>query len=82
MKPLEHDNEKESMGKDTSENTESSICYIDYGKTINRCETEVNDIFIYHVAADIEMNTDNDLELRSIDECWQINDWPKWKEAI
>ena len=67
MKPLEHDNE--SMGNDISGNTKNSICYVDDGKIINRCETEVNDIFIYNVATDIEMNTDNDPELRSIDEC-------------
>ena len=80
MNPLEHD--KESMGKDISGNTENSICYVDDGKTINRYETEINDIFIYHVATDIEINTDNDPEPRSIDECRQRNDWPKWKEAI
>ena len=66
IKPLKHDNEKESMGKDISGNTENSICYVDDGKTINLCQTEVNDIFIYHVAIDIEMNTNNDPELRSM----------------
>ena len=78
MKALEHDNE--SIRKDISGNTENSICYVDDGKTINRCETKVNDIFIYHVATDIEINTDNDPELRSIDECLQRNDWLKWQD--
>ena len=58
MKPLEHD--KESKGKNISANTENSIFYEYDGKTINRCKTEVNNIFIYHVATDIEINTDND----------------------
>ena len=82
MKPLEHDKEKESIGKDISENIENSICYVDDDKTINQCETEVNDIFIYHVATNIRMNTDNNPGSRSIDECRQKNDWQKWKEAI
>ena len=53
MKPLEHDKEKESIGKDISGNTKNLICYVDDGKRINRCETEVNNIFIYYVATDI-----------------------------
>ena len=53
MKPLEHD--KESMGKDISGNTENSIRYVDDGKTINWYETEVNDIFIYHVATEVKI---------------------------
>ena len=68
------------MGKDISGNTDNSICYINDGKTINRCETEVSDIFIDHVTTDIEINTDNDPELRSIDECLQRNDWLKWQD--
>ena len=70
------------MGKDIPKNTENSIYYVDDGKIINRCKTEVNNIFIYHVAIDIEMDTDNDQEPQSIDECRQRNDWPKWKEVF
>ena len=77
-----HDNEKELMGNDVFENTENSICYVDDGKTVNRYEIRVNDIFIYYMAIDIEINTDNDPELRSIDECRLRNNWPKWKENI
>ena len=41
----------------------------------------VDDIFYYNVAVEI-MQQDEDLEPRSVNECRQRNDWPKWKEAI
>ena len=56
------------MGKDFSENIENSTCYEDDSKIINQWGTETNNIFFYNVAIDIEINIDNDLEPRSIDE--------------
>ena len=41
----------------------------------------VDNIFSYNVAVEI-MQQDEDLEPRSVNECRQRNDWPKWKDAI
>ena len=44
----------------------------------------IDDIFTYAVATEISKGNDenDDTEPRSINECRQRNDWPKWKEAI
>lgn len=49
---------------------------------LNQHETEINDIFIYNVASNIEINIYINLEPQSTGECQQINDWSKSKEAI
>ena len=43
----------------------------------------INDIFTYVVATEISKDNDenDDSKPRSINECQQRNDWPKWKEA-
>lgn len=43
-------------------------------------EIIVNDKFSFAVA--IEIMNENDLESQNMDECQQINDWPKYKDAI
>ena len=48
---------------------------------MNRNNIVVDNTFSYNVAVEI-MQQDEDLEPRSVNECRQRNDWPKWKEAI
>ena len=40
-----------------------------------------NNIFAFQVALDIIRN-DEDPEPQNVKECRNINDWPKWKEAM
>ena len=47
----------------------------------NRNNTNVDDIFSYHIAREI-MKQNEDLEPVSMEECRNRNDWPNWKEAI
>ena len=42
---------------------------------------DVNNIFAFQVALDIIQN-DDDPEPQNTNECRQINDWPKWREAM
>ena len=41
----------------------------------------IDNIFAYNVAIEI-MQQDEDFEPKSVHECRQRNDWPKWKDAI
>ena len=63
------------------ENEEISTNYVMSGITWNQNEIDVNDVFAYNVALDV-MNAREDQEPKSIEECRQRDDWPKWKEAI
>ncbi|QHO17366.1 Copia-like polyprotein [Arachis hypogaea] len=60
------------------ENDEISINYVLTGEKWDRNKTIVNEIFAYNVALNI-MHESKDLEPRSVEECRQRNDWPKWK---
>ena len=60
---------------------EISISYVTTGKIWNRENIVVDDAFSYNVAVEINDESD-DLEPRSVEECRQRNDWPKWKDAI
>ena len=55
--------------------------YVSTRKLWNRNNIVVDNIFSYNIAVEI-MQQDEDLEPRSVNECRQRNDWPKWKEAI
>ena len=63
------------------DNEEISINYIMSGITWNRNQIDVDDVFACNVALDV-MDNNEDHEPKSIEECRQRNDWPKWKEAI
>ncbi|KAG7556749.1 Reverse transcriptase RNA-dependent DNA polymerase [Arabidopsis suecica] len=60
------------------DNNEISINYIMSGIKWNRKDVDIDEIFAYKVA--LEMNEDH--EPTSILECTQRSDWLKWKEAI
>ena len=51
------------------------------GEKWDRNNFDVNNIFAFQVALDIIQN-DDDPEPQNMNECRQINDWPKWKEAM
>ncbi|XP_070014741.1 uncharacterized protein [Nicotiana sylvestris] len=51
------------------------------GINLNRSEIVVDNIFAYNVVLNI-MEDSEDLESRSVEECRQISDRPKWQEAI
>ncbi|XP_004309292.1 PREDICTED: uncharacterized protein LOC101304635, partial [Fragaria vesca subsp. vesca] len=75
----------ESMGyasgsMSTSENIEISMCYDNTYELMNRSSTHVDDIFAYSVAHEIIEH--DDIEPRSVAECQNRADWPKWKVAI
>ena len=62
------------------ENKEISIDYASVHDLMERTSTYIDDTFAYAVAKDI-MGYD-DVEPRSVAECQQRTDWPKWKEVI
>ena len=66
---------------ETCDNQEISINYVTTGQRWNRNKINVDDIFAYNVALNI-VNDNEDLEPKSVEECRQRDDWPKWKDAI
>ena len=66
---------------ETYDNQEISINYVTTSQRWNRNKIDVDDIFAYNVALNI-VNDNEDLEPKSIEECRQRDDWPKWKDAI
>ncbi|KAL0556350.1 hypothetical protein IC582_004863 [Cucumis melo] len=63
------------------DNNEISINYTMTGKRWNRINVVVDNIFAYNVAHNI-IHENEDYEPKSVDECRNRKDWPKWKEAI
>ena len=66
---------------ETCDNQEISINYVTTGQRWNQNKINVDDIFAYNVALNI-VNDIEDLEPKSVEECRQRDDWPKWKDAI
>ena len=66
---------------ETCDNQEISINYVTTGQRWNRNKIDIDDIFAYNVALNI-VNDNEDLEPKSVEECRQRDDWPKWKDAI
>ena len=66
---------------ETCDNQEISINYVTTGQRWNRNKIDVDDIFAYNVALNI-VNDNEDLEPKSVEECRQRDDWPKWEDAI
>ncbi|KAK4708501.1 hypothetical protein R3W88_029426 [Solanum pinnatisectum] len=62
---------------ENNENEEISISYVSTGKRWNQNDVVVDNIFGYNVVTEI-MQQDEDHKPKSIDECRQRNDWPKW----
>ncbi|KAK2436707.1 putative mitochondrial protein [Trifolium repens] len=63
------------------ENKEISINYVTNGIQWNRHEVNVDDVFAYNIALNV-INDSEDLEPKSIKDCRQSENWPKWKDAI
>nr|GEZ09804.1 hypothetical protein [Tanacetum cinerariifolium] len=63
------------------ENEEISINYVMSRKIWNQNEINVDDTFAYNVALEV-MENDEDHEPKSVSECKNRNDWPKWKDEI
>ncbi|KAL4021530.1 hypothetical protein IC575_020332 [Cucumis melo] len=63
------------------DNNEISINYTMTGKRWNRINVVVDNIFAYNVAHNI-IHENEDYEPKSVDECRNRKDWPKWKEVI
>ncbi|KAK2434187.1 putative mitochondrial protein [Trifolium repens] len=66
---------------DIQENKEISMNYVTSGIEWNRNNVNVDDVFAYKIALDI-INDNEDHEPRSIKDCRQSENWPKWKDAI
>jgi hypothetical protein len=62
------------------ENKEISINYVTNGIQWNRQEVNVDDAFTYHIALNV-INDSEDHEPKSIKDCRQSENGPKWKEA-
>ena len=60
------------------DNNKISIFHIFSEEMWERKKLIIDDIFTYAVATEISKGND-DTEPRSINECRQRNDWPKWK---
>nr|GEX88873.1 hypothetical protein [Tanacetum cinerariifolium] len=63
------------------ENEEISINYVMSRKIWNQNEINVDDTFAYNVVLEV-MENDEDHEPKSVSECKNRNDWPKWKDGI
>ena len=66
-------------------NEEISILYTYSREMWDRIETVIDDIFAFAVASEISKgndDNDNDKEPRTLNECIQRKDWPKWEIAI
>ena len=83
-----HDSEKENVIDKTHvleetkvhESKEISINYAYTNELWDRNKIIIDDMFAFVVATEIILS--DDIEPRSIDECKQRQDWPKWKDAI
>ena len=62
-------------------NNEILISYLHMGEKWDRNNFDVDNIFAFQVALDIIQN-DDDPEPQNTNECRQISDWLKWKEAM
>jgi hypothetical protein len=72
---------EETQVPEISKNDEISINYVMNGVRWDRNKVNIDDVFAYNTALDV-LNDDDDHEPKSVKECNQRNDWPKWKEAI
>ena len=72
---------KETQVPEICENDEISINYVLNGIRWDRNKVNVDDTFTYNVVHDV-MNDNEDHEPKSMKDCMQRNDWPKWKDAI
>lgn len=63
------------------ENEEISINYSMSEKILDRNKIDVDDNFACNMALDV-MNEKEDHEPKSMEQCRQREDWPKWKDAI
>ncbi|GJW57401.1 retrovirus-related pol polyprotein from transposon TNT 1-94 [Tanacetum coccineum] len=63
------------------ENEEILINYVMSRKIWNRNEINVDDTFAYNVELKV-MENDEDHEPKSVPECKNRYDWPKWKDVI
>ena len=70
-----------TFSPEKNEVIENSINYVTTRKSWNRKEVVVNNVFAYNIALDVIID-DEDPEPKSVDECRQRIDWPKWKDAI
>jgi hypothetical protein len=73
--------EETSQVPEIHENKEISINYVTSGIQWNRQKVNVDDAFAYHKALNV-INDCEDHEPKSIKDCRQSENWPKWKEAI
>ena len=62
-------------------NYEISINYVHNREKWDRNKLVINNISALQVALDIIRN-DKDPEPQNVEECRNINDWPKWKEVM
>ncbi|KAM0987316.1 hypothetical protein ACFXTH_011452 [Malus domestica] len=62
------------------ESKEISINYACTNELWDRNEIIIDDMFAFAIATEIILS--DDIEPRSVDECKQRQDWPKWKDAI
>ena len=72
---------EETQVPESCENDEISINYVINGEKWNRNKVNVDDIFAHNTALDV-MNDNEDHDPKSVKECKQRDDWPKWKDAI
>eukprot|EP00268_Persea_americana_P062664 TRINITY_DN8051_c1_g3_i5.p2 TRINITY_DN8051_c1_g3~~TRINITY_DN8051_c1_g3_i5.p2 ORF type:complete len:110 (+),score=12.12 TRINITY_DN8051_c1_g3_i5:1356-1685(+) len=83
--PIPDDTLKTPEEVPVSNNEEISILYNYSRERWNRNEIIIDDAFAYAVATQISKENDDDdwdTEPRSINECLQRKDWPKWENAI
>ncbi|KAM1090301.1 hypothetical protein ACFX19_018157 [Malus domestica] len=62
------------------ERKEISINYACTNELWDRNEIIIDDMFAFAIATEIILS--DDIEPRSVDECRQRQNWPKWKDSI
>ncbi|KAM0990114.1 hypothetical protein ACFX2C_008676 [Malus domestica] len=74
--------DKTTVPKETEvhESKEISINYACTNELWDRNEIIIDDMFAFAIATEIILS--DDIEPRSVDECRQRQDWPKWKDVI
>jgi hypothetical protein len=74
-------NEKIQIFESSEKNIEIFINYTTFGRSWNRIETTIDDVFAYNMVLEV-LKDNKDLEPTLIEECRYRSDWLKWKDVI
>lgn len=76
---VDKENAPEEAHNEDHISEEISLNYLTSRESWDRKKVTIDNSFVYRVALDI---VNEDPDPKSIEECPQRNDWPKWKDAM